>query len=196
MVVRTIQSIPLTSLPEPSGSILHTQSETTAYIENDNIGTGTLYVAESQLQWTHSSSGLGFVLEYPRITIHAISRDTNHFPEECIYLQVEKENADEDGAGGDMSDEDEDDSGMIEIRLVPQDKATLEDIFMAMNQCQKLHPDPNQSPLSDDEDDEDEEDGQFEDASDDQQGNGHGSIPNGYAHGSSEDESMDLDGDR
>lgn len=49
-----------------------------------------------------------------------------------------------------MSDDDEDDedSGMIEIRLVPQDKATLEDIFMAMNQCQKLHPDPDQSPLS------------------------------------------------
>ncbi|KAI5736425.1 hypothetical protein M8J76_003100 [Diaphorina citri] len=109
---------------------------------------------------TFQSIPLRFALEYPRITIHAISRDTNHFAEECIYLQVEREKSDEgDGAGGDIADEEEDD-----------DEG------------------------NDDEDND--EDDQFEDASDHQDGNGHG-IPNNYAHGSSEDESMDLDdGDR
>ncbi|XP_008471258.1 methylosome subunit pICln-like [Diaphorina citri] len=121
MVVRTFQSIPLSNLPEPSGNVLHQEPATTAYIENENLGTGTLYIAESKLQWTNSSSGLGFALEYPRITIHAISRDTNHFAEECIYLQVEREKSDEgDGAGGDIADEEDDDDdegSMIEIQF-------------------------------------------------------------------------------
>lgn len=48
----------------------------------------------------------------------------------------------------DDAEEDEDDAGMIEVQLVPQDKTSLDDIFGAMNQAQKMHPDPNDSPLS------------------------------------------------
>lgn len=36
-----------------------------------------------------SNSGEGFTLEYPSIYIHAVSRDLNNFPEECLYLMID-----------------------------------------------------------------------------------------------------------
>lgn len=46
MVVRTTQSIPLTNQSVPTDLILHEQTSTTAHIEGENLGSGTLYVAE------------------------------------------------------------------------------------------------------------------------------------------------------
>ena len=42
----------------------------------------------SRLSWV-GENGQGFSLEYPAITIHAISRDLNTFPKECIYIMVD-----------------------------------------------------------------------------------------------------------
>jgi Regulator of volume decrease after cellular swelling len=33
--------------------------------------------------------GQGFALEYPQISLHAISKDLTHFPDECLYLMVD-----------------------------------------------------------------------------------------------------------
>ena len=44
-------------------------------------------VAESSLSWL-DGSGLGFSLEYPTISLHAVSRDLNAYPREHLYVMV------------------------------------------------------------------------------------------------------------
>ncbi|PFX20774.1 Methylosome subunit pICln [Stylophora pistillata] len=43
----------------------------------------------SRLSWCDPASGKGFSLEYPSISLHAISRDTSQFPQECIYCMMD-----------------------------------------------------------------------------------------------------------
>lgn len=47
----------------------------------------------SRVSWM-SDDGRGFSLEYPAVSLHAISRDLASFPHECLYVMVE---ADSDG---------------------------------------------------------------------------------------------------
>ena len=54
------------------------QPDTKAVLNGKGLGTGTLYIAESRLSWL-GGSGLGFSLEYPTISLHAVSRDLNAY---------------------------------------------------------------------------------------------------------------------
>jgi nucleotide-sensitive chloride channel 1A len=105
-----------------------------------------------------SSTGVGFQVPYPAITLHAIAR-----PESgpSIYCQLDEV------AGAESSENDEADT-MRELNIVPSDHASrkfsegqitlhglitsnysVEPIFEAMSLCASLHPDPN---VSDDDD--------------------------------------------
>ena len=42
----------------------------------------------SEVLWLNTA-GQGFGLQYPNISLHAVSRDTSAFPHECLYLMVE-----------------------------------------------------------------------------------------------------------
>ncbi|KAF9243557.1 regulator of volume decrease after cellular swelling-domain-containing protein [Melanogaster broomeanus] len=98
---------------------------------------GVLYVIESALVFM-SSTGRGFQVQYPAITLHAISRPDGH--NASIYCQLDET------AGGPLADEaSEDLSDMRELSIVPQNYASLEPIFEAMSLCASLHPDPNMS---------------------------------------------------
>ncbi|XP_064840800.1 methylosome subunit pICln-like isoform X2 [Oncorhynchus masou masou] len=142
----------LRSVPAPSEGVRHEQAETTAVLDGKGLGAGTLYVAETRLSW-FDGSGMGFSLEYPTISLHAISRDLSTYPQEHLYVMVNAKLNDENEAemqenAHDQEDEDnsseEDDSeGITEIRFVPRDKAALESMFSAMCECQALHPDPD-----------------------------------------------------
>lgn len=90
---------------------------------------GVLYVTESCLQYWDASTGTGFTLEYPAISLHAVSRDLDAFPSPCIYCQLQQ------------VDEDDEDEDAIELRLCPQDHTQLDAIFAALSECQALHPD-------------------------------------------------------
>lgn len=102
-----------------------------------------------------STTGRGFQVEYPAITLHAISR-TEAGP--SIYCQLDETPA------GDQTDGDHDDSPMRELKIVPervearefsltfagstgvtpnadQFSLTVEPIFEAMSSCAALHPD-------------------------------------------------------
>jgi hypothetical protein len=46
-------------------------------------------VCYSRLSWVSSSSGQGFSLEYPHIALHAVSRDLQAYPSECLYILVD-----------------------------------------------------------------------------------------------------------
>ncbi|KAE9399261.1 hypothetical protein BT96DRAFT_957291 [Gymnopus androsaceus JB14] len=110
---------------------------------------GTLYVLESALIYM-SKAGKGFQIEYPSITLHAVSRGDTH---PSIYCQLDERRGSR-----------EDDMDMRELSIVPTRVEALEPIFEALSLCAALHPDP---PGSDDEDDFDEAlidapDGSFE----------------------------------
>ncbi|XP_066540417.1 methylosome subunit pICln isoform X2 [Hoplias malabaricus] len=143
--------------PPPSEGVRHQQAETTAVLDGKVLGTGTLYVAESRLSW-FNGSGMGFSLEYPSISLHAISRDLSSYPQEHLYVMVNKKLDDENDAEmqerapDDESEEDSDseDGVITEIRFVPSDKAALESMFSAMCDCQALHPDPEDADSDDD----------------------------------------------
>ncbi|KAL8191242.1 UNVERIFIED_CONTAM: Methylosome subunit pICln, partial [Gekko kuhli] len=105
-----------------------------------------------RLSWIENS-GLGFSLEYPTISLHAISRDLNAYPWEHLYVMVNaKFEAEESkeapmGDGEHEEEEEEEDSDdelepISEFRFIPSDKSALEAMFSAMCECQALHPDP------------------------------------------------------
>ncbi|XP_071086668.1 methylosome subunit pICln-like [Haliotis cracherodii] len=133
----------LTSFPPPTEGIRHKQENTVANIDGSTLGNGTLYVAESRLSWM-GENGRGFSLEYPAISLHAVSRDTSSFPQECLYLMVEGKLSGE-AQDGSSEGEEEDDPPIGEVRFVPSDRGTLDAMFLAMNDCQALHPDPQDS---------------------------------------------------
>jgi len=136
----------LTSFPPPTEGIKLVQSSTGAFINSRDLGTGTLYIAESRVSWVSASSGEGFSLEYPHISLHAVSKDLSSFPRECLYLMLDSKLEESDPDDEDSDEEPE--SGMSEVRFIPEDRGLLDAMFHAMSVCQTLHPDPNDS-LSD-----------------------------------------------
>ncbi|KAL3991389.1 ubiquilin-like protein [Sarotherodon galilaeus] len=178
----------LKNLHPPTEGVRHEQAETTAVMDGQRLGCGTLYVAETRLSW-FDSSGLGFSLEYPSIGLHAISRDVSAFPQEHLYVMVNgklnKENEaemaekasddddDDNDGSSDGGDDDEDEGAITEIRFVPSDKAALESMFSAMCECQALHPDPE-----DDDSDNDFEGEEYD--VEEAEAHGHADIPTFY----------------
>lgn len=147
MVVKE-EMVFLSSCSPPDEGIRKKQENTSAYIGEKLLGNGTLFIAESCLSWQSSEhEGQGFSLQYPSISIHAISRDLSAFPHECLYLMVEgdlRDDADKDQNESD-EDETEDIDPSTEMRFVPTDKTVLDQLYQAMSDCQILHPDEDDS---------------------------------------------------
>ncbi|XP_074256511.1 methylosome subunit pICln isoform X1 [Saimiri boliviensis] len=130
--------------PGPAEGLLRQQPDTEAVLNGKGLGTGTLYIAESRLSWL-DGSGLGFSLEYPTISLHALSRDRSDCLGEHLYVMVNakfEEESKESVADEEEEDSDEDVEPITEFRFVPSDKSALEAMFTAMCECQALHPDP------------------------------------------------------
>lgn len=129
----------MTSFPPPTEGLHHVQEKTEAFVHDKSYGVGTLYIASERLSWC-DSSGQGFSLEYPSISLHAICKDTTQFPHECIYCMMESPLNDDENEGA--SDDSDDKVG--EVRFVPEDKSALDVMFKALSECQVLHPDPQE----------------------------------------------------
>ncbi|PSN35455.1 hypothetical protein C0J52_06626 [Blattella germanica] len=181
----------LSNFPPPTDGIKHQQPLTTVHVNNREIGKGTLFITESRLSWVNNTSGQGFSLEYPHIALHAVSRDLQAHPSECLYILVDTE-IDQDNERGD-EDSESGTQDMTEMRFIPDDKGMLDAMFHAMSECQSLHPDPQDS-FSDDEesfeDAEEEEEGEYHLAGGDAAILGHGNV-NGNGV---DDEPMEMDG--
>nr|VWO96075.1 N/A [Ganoderma boninense] len=115
---------------------------------------GTLYVIESVLVFL-SDTGRGFQIDYPSITLHAISRATAG---PSIYCQLDEPPA----ADAPDDDDEESPSHMRELVILPKDPSSLEPIFESLSLCASLHPDPNQEDDMDDDDDAFVDPGSFE----------------------------------
>jgi len=105
-------------------------------LEGFSNGQGTLYILTSVLAFM-PSTGVGFQIEYPAITLHAVSRGESG---PSIYCQLDEGYGQ--ANGGPSANEDED-SEMRELTIVPKNSDSLEPIFEALSQCASLHPDPH-----------------------------------------------------
>jgi len=114
------------------------------FFENDEYGIGTLHVKESKLSWESATDEKRITLEYPSISLHAISKDTSNFPHECIYCLLEASNLFE-------TDEQDPYPKVTQVRFVPQDQEKLKSIYDAIAHCQTLHPDEDDDSINDDE---------------------------------------------
>ncbi|KAJ2914071.1 hypothetical protein MD484_g6338, partial [Candolleomyces efflorescens] len=134
---------------------------------NEDSASGILYVLTSVLAFT-SSTGRSFQVEYPSITLHAISRSG---PRPSLYCQLDESedpdavtsngaqdtangavNGDADGEPEDETEEEGNEaefSAMRELNIIPTSAESLDAIFEALSQCASLHPDK----FSDDEED-------------------------------------------
>ncbi|GCB71651.1 hypothetical protein scyTo_0001648 [Scyliorhinus torazame] len=121
--------------------------------------------ALSRLSW-FDGSGMGFSLEYPTISLHAVSRDATVYPQEHLYVMVnaklaakecKETNMDEKTPDGEEEEDDDDSDPITEVRFVPVDKTALEPMFTAMCDCQALHPDPDDTDSDNDFEEDDEE---------------------------------------
>ncbi|XP_042190510.1 methylosome subunit pICln isoform X2 [Callorhinchus milii] len=151
----------LTCFPPPEQGVRLRQSDTAAVLGGRGLGSGTLYITESRLAW-FDGSGMGFSLEYPNISLHAVSRDLTVYPQEHLYVMVNGklgEDSKETNMDGKGSEEEEDDDTdpITEVRFVPSDKTALEPMFTAMCDCQALHPDPDDTDSENDFQEDDEE---------------------------------------
>ncbi|KAJ4488070.1 regulator of volume decrease after cellular swelling-domain-containing protein [Lentinula aciculospora] len=130
----------------------------------DDAKEGVLYVLESVLIFM-SKTGNGLQIEYPLITLHAVSRgDTppsiycqlDESSAKALKMLVDSEqpqtNGHVDKTSADESEEEEDegleDMDMRVLNIVPSRVDSLDSIFEALSLCAALHPDP---PGSDDE---------------------------------------------
>ncbi|XP_068122584.1 methylosome subunit pICln [Hyperolius riggenbachi] len=173
----------LRSFLPPEEGVRRQQSDTEAVMSGEKLGKGTLYIAESRLSWLNDS-GVGFFLEYPTISLHAISRDTAAYPEEHLYVMVnaklgenaEKETEMKEDEEESEEEDDDDEQPITEIRFVPENKADLGEMFTAMCDCQALHPDPE------DQDSEDDEDFEGEEYDVEAHERAHGDIPSFYTY--------------
>ncbi|CAH0389878.1 unnamed protein product [Bemisia tabaci] len=183
----------ITNFSPPTEGLRHVEANTVAVMNNKELGSGTLYVSESNLSWKNVDTDSGFSLEYIHIALHAVSRDLTAYPKECLYVMVDKKLEDDEEAAEDEESDEEGDSnsGMTEMRFIPENKNSLDSIFTAMNYCQSLHPDPVQS-LSEDEGEEDED----EDEMGDEDDRHIGVAANGCANGlnGSDHTPMETDG--
>ncbi|MEE6515421.1 hypothetical protein FKM82_024182, partial [Ascaphus truei] len=144
----------LSSFPPPGEGVRRLQPGTEAVVSGKGLGPGTLYITESRLSWLNGA-GLGFSLEYPSISLHAISRDTTTYPEEHLYVMVNTKLGGSELKEATMEEEEEEESDddeepITEIRFVPNEKSALGEMFSAMCECQALHPDPEDEESSDD----------------------------------------------
>jgi len=146
-MVVTIETLDINNIEEANIALKTTSTQ--CYIDADNLGSGTLVIGKDAVRWIDESKSEnnGFLLHYPQISLHAISRDSTNFPHACLYMMVQRtEYGDEEMEEGDSDDERE--SNLKEVRFVPGDEQLLENMYKAMCQCQLLHPDPEDS-LSD-----------------------------------------------
>lgn len=77
------------------------------------------------------TTALVLALPYPRISLHAVSRDTDSFPSPCIYAQLEGADCDGDGP-----------ATLHAYFVPPEPAAQLDALFTALSACAELHADP------------------------------------------------------
>ncbi|KAG5860631.1 hypothetical protein JTB14_037309 [Gonioctena quinquepunctata] len=130
----------INSFKYPESSIRCQQGNVRAVLDNKELGIGTLYVSEHTLCW-HQRDNVGLTIDYPNISLHAISNDQTIYPEECVYIMIDGHIS----MPGDLptSDEQNDDDSDAEstadisdLILIPECKELITQIYEVIKSCQ------------------------------------------------------------
>lgn len=93
----------------------------------DSNQSGTLFITNKNVIWLNTNNiEDGFSVDYPHISMHAISRDDENFPRACVYCQL---------------DDDKEES-IPELRFIPHTSEAVDTIYNALCECAALNPDP------------------------------------------------------
>lgn len=80
-----------------------------------------LLLIGSELSWSSGETSETLSLEYPRICVHAISRDTSTFPSPCVYV-LYSTTPPESESDSEDEQQDAEEPPPLEIRLVPSEE--------------------------------------------------------------------------
>ncbi|OAF65450.1 hypothetical protein A3Q56_06841 [Intoshia linei] len=111
-----------------NASTVRYQENSVCIYENDSLlGIGTLLIYDNFCRWRSSKTDQIMDINYEDIGVHAICRDKTRFPQNCIYLMVDKfvEYENSENVPTDIYNE---------IRFVPQNEASIDTIFNTMIQ--------------------------------------------------------------
>ncbi|KAJ8951332.1 hypothetical protein NQ318_009266 [Aromia moschata] len=146
----------INSFQQPESNIRYEQRNVRAILDKKDLGLGTLFISESTLCWQQKDD-IGFSIGYHDISLHAISKDTNVYPRECLYIIIDA-HIDMPGNSSPQNTENSEDSDgeseaeLSELLLVPEENAeTIPAMYEAVKVCQALNPDPQD--IDDEEDD-------------------------------------------
>ncbi|XP_013178426.1 PREDICTED: methylosome subunit pICln isoform X2 [Papilio xuthus] len=163
------------SFSEPVEGIIMQSPSTKLLVNDQELGTATLYITQHNVVWGGGVGNNGgpsptISLLYPNISLHAIQRE----PSAALYMVLNYElrlpelTTQSGDAGDDDDDFDVDDQPITQLRFIPQDEGDLQQMYSAMSQGQSLHPDPTDEVDDDDPyldgEDFNEGDEEFEDA--------------------------------
>lgn len=98
----------INSFVYPESTIRFQQRNVRVILDKNDLGLGQLYISEKYLivkcslgcnHWRSFCSNIswqlsedrGFTVPYTDITLHAISKDDNVYPKECIYIITDEE---------------------------------------------------------------------------------------------------------
>eukprot|EP00439_Symbiodinium_sp_Y106_P043440 s2875_g5.t1 len=109
--------------------IRFSEPKTRLYTRQHLEGEGVLHLTTKRLVWL---GGPGCAIDYPFITMHAVSRDQSAWPDPCLYCQLREEEA----------EEEEEDANIPELRFVPAEPAHLQEMFHVFSEMSALNPDP------------------------------------------------------
>eukprot|EP00823_Brevimastigomonas_motovehiculus_P008417 TRINITY_DN76_c7_g1_i1.p1 TRINITY_DN76_c7_g1~~TRINITY_DN76_c7_g1_i1.p1 ORF type:complete len:222 (+),score=92.56 TRINITY_DN76_c7_g1_i1:77-742(+) len=114
---------------EKEEKVMKEEKDCTLYLEATKTeGKGTLYITSKNVIWISSDkSDFGYSFDYPFLSLHAISRDSESFKSPCIYCQF---------------DIGEDEEKVSEARFVPSDDKHLDELFEAFSKAAEMNPDP------------------------------------------------------
>ncbi|KAJ8982493.1 hypothetical protein NQ317_019277 [Molorchus minor] len=146
----------INSFQHPDSNIKYEQRNVRAILDKKDLGLGTLFISESTLCWQQKDD-IGFSIGYPDISLHAISKDSNVYSKECLYIIIDS-HIDMPGDSTSLNTENSDDSdaesetNLSELLLVPEENVdTISAMYEAVKICQELNPDPDD--IDDEEDD-------------------------------------------
>ncbi|KAJ3682611.1 hypothetical protein LUZ60_015184 [Juncus effusus] len=104
---------------------------------------GTLFITTRRVIWlSETEKEKGYSVDFVSISLHAVSRDPEAYPQPCIYTQIEKEE-EMDGSDSGSEEDSFDLSKISEMRFIPSDPNQLHSLFEVFCQCAELNPDPN-----------------------------------------------------
>jgi len=149
---RVDRMVQLASYDVPVEGVRHTEGNVQATVQNTSLGNGTLYISESTVTWL-TTAGEGLQLQYPLISLHAVSRD----PTTRHHLLLHYDSKLLDGGQNSDSEEEDNEDVMTEVKFSPDVPDSLDAMFSALSDCQVLHPDSDCQLSDEDFEDADEE---------------------------------------